>query len=149
MSIKRNHRVEAYNFSCFFFQAKIVMMGKSKLSSAPSTFLTVSFRSLRLCSHQTGLIFGSVRKSILYNVNHARGIRNRTELVKSGVELFTSYRIICSGSVIFVSKERDKKIPFQNGADPLNSPFAQCEGRVAKSYPIRNVSLSESERSSS
>ena len=104
------------------------MMGKSKLSSALSTFLTVSFRSLRLCSHYTGLIFGSVRKSILYNVNHARGIRNRTELVKSGVELFTSYRIICSRSVIFVSKERDKKIPFQKRGRSAEQPVRTMRG---------------------
>ena len=46
---------------------------------------------LRLCSHCTGSTFGPVRKSIRYDVNDACG--NQTRLIRSGVELFTSYRI--------------------------------------------------------
>ena len=81
---------------------------------------------------------------------------NRTRSYRFGVELFTLYRIdmlhigFClAKETLPRDQESDNEVPFKNGADPLGFARSHYERSVPKSYPIRNVSLLESERSSS
>ena len=84
-------------------------------------------------------------------MNNALG--NRTGPDRSGVGLFTPYRIDNCFSFAKATSLESKRVitrfSSKNGADPLNSGRSHQEGSVPKTYPTRNVSLSESERSSS
>ena len=98
--------------------------------------------SLRLCSRYTGSIFGPVRKSIRYNVNSAWG--NRTGPDRSGVELFTPYRIdicFCLAKANFTLESNRVITSFRskNGADPLNRSFTLGAKRSKKLSDMERI----------
>ena len=105
-----------------------------KTRDFPHQIGAVNQLGLRLCSHYTGSIFGTVRTSIRYNVNSAWG--NRTGPDRSGVELFTPYQNDICFSLAKANLPSSPRVitrfHSKNGVDPLNSSFTLGAERSRK-----------------